>query len=307
VIAELLVLIVLTPAIVVPVVLMFGFAGCSFEGHGVAPPADPWNLRVTETAVDSISLAWDYLDPHPEAVTFAIVHDETEPPLATGLTSKAFTHAGLAAGTAHAYQVRAVPIPGVSPSHTVPVPPLVATTRKFETVFTAAQIAPNPQNGVNSQNDTLIMRISAVSKTGRFVRITLRGIAGQTTALSAITISRAVPATAVQPWDSQDKPLPVTFDGGNSAVSFTGDGVGTKQSDTISDMMTPRDLITQGEDLLVALDVAAGSERIVRREGVPGVEAYVGDGRAEAASMPRTAGYNTTIGRVFCIELIELA
>jgi hypothetical protein len=177
----------------------------------------------------------------------------------------------------------------------------MATTRKFEPVFSAAGVTPNPPNGVNNSNDSLVHRISATSKAGRFVRITLRGIVGQTTALSAVTISKAVPATAVQPWNSQDQPQPVTFNGGSGAVSFTGDGVGTKESDKISYA------IAAGEDVLVALDVAAGSGRIVRRDNVPGVVAYTGDNRAEAALMNRTAGYNTDIGRVFCIELIEVA
>jgi hypothetical protein len=291
-------LLVIVPAIVAPVVLLYGYCGCKFDPQrGPLPPAAPTLLRVIATDVDRIDLAWDYLDPPPEPVAFEIRHDQTDPPLATIVGSTAFQHAGLAEGTAHSYEVRAVRASDLVPSEWVPVPPLVAMTRRFEVIFSSAGIAPNPQNGVNQANDTLVQRINAVTKGGAFVRITLRGIVNETTVLTAVSVSGAAPAGAMEPWDSADPPRPVTF-GGGGTVNLAGNG--TAVSDKI------RYDVVQGQDLLVALNVGAASGRVLRRD-VPGAVTFIGNNRAEAAQMDRTAGYNTDNDRAYCIELIEVA
>jgi hypothetical protein len=104
------------------------------------------------------------------------------------------------------YQVRAVRISDQALSDWVPEPPLVATTRQWVPIFSSAGIPPNPQSGVSNSNDTLVQRINAVAKGGIFVRVTLRGIVNETTSLTAVTVSRAVPAGAVQPWNSAEPP-----------------------------------------------------------------------------------------------------
>jgi hypothetical protein len=291
-------LLLLVPAVVAPVVLLFGFAGCNFERSlGEPAPAAPTNLRVTATDLDSITLAWDYLAPPPEAVVFEILHDQTEPPIATDLSGTSHTHPGLGEGTTHAYQVRAVRVSDQLKSDWVPEPPLVATTRKWDPIFSSAGIPPDPQNGVNNANDTLAQRINAVANGGIFVRVTIRGIVNETTSLTAVTVSRAVPAGAVQPWNSAEPPQAVTF-GGGGVLNLPG-GVAAV-SDKISQA------VVAGEDLLVALDVANGSGRILRRD-VPGAVAFIGNNRAEAALMSRTAGYNTDNNRAYCVELVEVA
>jgi len=295
------ILLLIVPVVAVPIVLLQGFAGCGFEASPadppVAPPAAPVNLRVTGTDLDRVELAWDYLIPAPDEVTFEILHNQSEPPVETTITGTTFTHLGLGEGTAHAYQVRAVRSSDQQSSAWVPEPPVVATTRRFETVFTSAGIAPNPQNGVNNADDTLVQRINAVAKDGAFVRITLRGIVNETTALTAVTVSTAVPAGAVQLWNSADPPRAVTF-AGSGAVNLAGGG--TIVSDKIS---YP---VVLGQDVLIAMDVGNASGRIVRRD-VTGAVAFVGNNRAEAALMNRTAGYNTDNNRAYCIELIEVA
>ncbi|MFO1092479.1 MAG: hypothetical protein U0992_04075 [Planctomycetaceae bacterium] len=170
-------------------------------------------------------------------------------------------------------------------------------TRKFDVVFTAAGIPPNPPNGVNESSSTVVQRINAVSKTGIFVRITLRGIVNENTVLTAVTISNAVPAATPQPWDSANPPVPVTFSG-TGAVTITGAGIAV--SDKVSFT------VDQGTDLLVAMNVDNGSGRILRRD-LQGAIAFIGNNRAEATSMDRSAGYNTDNNRVYCIESIEVA
>jgi hypothetical protein len=129
------------------------------------------------------------------------------------------------------------------------------------------------------------------------VRITLRGVVNETTLLTAVSVSRAVPAGAVQPWDSADPPRLVTF-GGVGTVNIAGNG--TAVSDKVSYD------VAQGQDLLVAMNDGAASGRVLRRD-VPGALAFIGNNRAEAALMDRTAGYNTDNDRAYCIELIEVA
>jgi hypothetical protein len=141
-----------------------------------------------------------------------------------------------------------------------------------------------------------VQRINGVAHGGSFVRVTLRGIVTETTVLTRVTVSTAVPAGSPQPWDSANPPVAVTF-GGAAAVNITAGG--TAVSDKISFPVVP------GQDVHIAFDVAAGSGRILRRS-LPGAVAFVGGNRAEAALTDRTGGYNANNGDVYCIELVEV-
>src|SRR5436190_21418939 len=55
------------PAILVPVVLLWGFAGCSFHGAGVSPsPSAPGNLTVAMpvSPATALALSWVKTDPN---------------------------------------------------------------------------------------------------------------------------------------------------------------------------------------------------------------------------------------------------
>lgn len=300
---EWIILLVIVPVIVVPVVLLYGFAGCTFDpsvqpGNPPAPgpPATPTDLAATATDLDRIALAWAYLDPPPDAVKFQIQRTGgsplPQPPLVTGTT---FDDTGLDEGTTYVYQVKAVrDSDGVESELSDPAD---ATTLSFQSVFTTEGIPPSPSNGVDVNNDCIVQRITGINGSGIFVRITLRGIVNETTELTAVTISRAVPANATQPWDSEETPVPVTFNGAAGVSVANGEAA---VSDKISYAVSP------GQDLHVAFDVSAGSGRVLRRN-VTGQVAYTGSNRAEAGTMTRTAGFNTDNGRVYCIEAIEVA
>src|SRR5262245_61815908 len=111
---EWLILLLLVPAIVAPVVLLFGFAGCrqilGFEDP-ILTVAEPRFPRVEFTGLDQIRIAWDYLTPPPEPVTFEVEINGTAPPgqtIESGITDRFFSHTGLQQGQTFLYRVRAV-------------------------------------------------------------------------------------------------------------------------------------------------------------------------------------------------------
>jgi hypothetical protein len=298
-------LILVVPAVVVPVVLLSGFAGCDIvfgleprdpPPPPLVPPATPVALTATAIDLDRILLTWEYMDPPPETVTFQVRRTGGSPLLPQPPPTSEMTQedTGLDEGTAYFYQVMA--IRDFDQVESVLSDPVSASTLEWEPIFTTANITPNPSSGDNQADNCIVQRVNGIAKGGAFVRVTLRGIASQTTVLTAVSVSRAVPLTEPQPWNSADPPKAVTFGGG--AVNLSGGG--TAVSDKIS---YP---VVQGQDLLLALDVGSASGRILRRP-LPGGLAYIGDNRAEAAVMPRTAGYNTVNANAYCIEMIEVA
>lgn len=297
-----LILTVAVPTIVIPVVLLWGFSGCSIIYNpdnlpDPQPPAKPVGLTATAVALDRVRLTWQYLQPPPESVTFQVQRSGGNPLLPQPPPTADVTQddTGLDEGTLYLYQVVAIRDSDQVPSE--PSDPAAATTLSFQSILTTANLPPNPQGGVDNANDTIVQRINGAALGGSFVRITLRGVVNETTVLTRVTVSTAVPAGAVQPWDSVDQPVPVTF-AGAAAVNISGGG--TAVSDRIS---FP---VTQGQDLLVAFDVAAASGRILRRS-LAGAQAFIGGNRAEAGVMDRSGGYNASNGVVFCIELVEVA
>src|SRR5262245_132926 len=216
---EWLILLLLVPAIVVPVVVLFGFAGCR-QILGIEDPilvvAEPRFPRVEFTGLNQIRLAWDYVIPPPEPVTFDVEINATDPSGQTieeGITDTFFEHTNLQEGKTFLYRVRAVRTSDHAASNWVPEPPLSATTLSFETILETTTNPPSPPAGVNLAGGTIVQRIpgAIITRGGTLVRITLIGLPNQNTQLSAVTISQALPTSAPQPWDSADIPVAVTF------------------------------------------------------------------------------------------------
>lgn len=101
----------LLPLIIVPVVLLFGFAGCGLDVVGTGLALPPKNLTATAGGTDKINLNWTP-DPASTAPDFII---ERSPPGGTfgripsgGFTTKAtsFTDGGLSPGTTFIYRVK---------------------------------------------------------------------------------------------------------------------------------------------------------------------------------------------------------
>ena len=301
---EWLLLFLMVPAVVIPVVLLFGFAGCrqilGFEDP-VLVVADPQFPRVESMGLNHIRVAWDYLIPPPEAVTFEVEINSFDPPgqtIESEIPDLFLQHTGLQEGQAFFYRVRAVRSNDQHASHWVPDPPLSATTLSFETVFETTTNPPNPVAGVVAAGNGVVQRINgaAITRGGTFVKVTLAGLPNQVTQLAAVTISHPVATNAPQPWDSADPPVALTF--GGAAVTLQ-NGV-----PVVSDILSFP--VKQGEDLLIAFDVSVASQNVLRR-GVTGAQAYRRTNSAEAATQDRSAGYGTENNLVYCIERIEIA
>jgi hypothetical protein len=212
---EWLLLLLLVPAIVTPVVLLYGFAGCGFEvSVGPGAPADPTNVHVASKDLDHITLKWDYPDSPPEPVTFEVEINATDPPGQTfGIpnpqTPQEFSHTGLSEGKVFEFRVRAVQASDPKESNWVPtVPPRVATL-SFQTAFGPITLTNN--DGGNDGACT-VQRIEPASLLlgGSKVRLTLRGPTAGGLTLDLITISRA----AVPSDDPLNNPMPDRYDSG---------------------------------------------------------------------------------------------
>ncbi|MFO1092478.1 MAG: fibronectin type III domain-containing protein [Planctomycetaceae bacterium] len=295
----------LVPAVLVPIVLLCGFAGCR-QILGLEDPiltvAPPTNLRADSIGLDGITLAWDYLDPPPEPVKFDVEINNTSPPLqsiVSDISGRSFTHSGLPPGTTFFYRVRAVRTSDHLASDWVPDPPLLVTTLIFETAFETTTNPANPAAGAAVAGACVVQRIpgSALSRGGSLVRITLTGLANQETRLDFVSISQSLPTTSPQPWDAADLPVPVPF-GGVAMVSLQN---GTS---AVSDIVQYP--VTQGQDLIIAFDVDPASQNVLRRT-VVGAEAYLRNNTAQAAAQDRAPGYATINNVVYCIERIEVA
>jgi hypothetical protein len=396
---EWLILLIVVPAIVVPVVLLYGFAGCGFPNPPIEDPVPPNNLHallapgrktvnLNWTGVqegfeltrddkagsveafltskknsheDTSSLlkpgvtyfytakgviggqpqdpksndAWVTIPPAPPILSgqfespnliklkwtksehadkYRLQH-RLDPnvnydpnPLYEGPDLK-FDHQNVQTGT-HTYRVIAVkddeayndstslkPQGGLlsDPSNEHPVP---AWTQIFPAPGTTLPAA-NPASGVAAAGQCIVQRIPAPTQGGNLVKITLSGIAGQATNLTAITISKAVPVDAPQAQNSADQPVEVKF-GGASGANFS-NGV-PLTSDPLNYA------VTVGQELHVAFNVSPGSQNIVRRN-VNGRRAYTKTNAAanEAKLEVRPGTYNTNNNVLYCIEKIEVA
>lgn len=106
--AEWSILLLLVPAIVVPVVLLVGFTGCSFEPRGGPPTI----ISAVGTSISIITLTW-----HWGAVAQKFEFERTNPDNTTttfetsGYASP-YPDGGLAPATSYAYRVRGISLDG---------------------------------------------------------------------------------------------------------------------------------------------------------------------------------------------------
>jgi hypothetical protein len=293
------------PAVIVPIVLLCGFAGCrtllGFEDP-VLIVAPPENLRPESVGFDGITLTWDYLDPPPEPVTFEVEVNDTDPPaqtIVTGITGRFLFRSGLPSGADFFFRIRAVRTSDHVASDWVPDPALLVSTLIFETTFETTTNPPTPVGGVSLPGDCIVQRIpgAAITRGGSLVRITLQGLATQETRLDFVSLSQSLPTTAPEPWDSADPPVQVTFSGNPVVILQNG-------MPAVSDIISYP--IAAGADLLIAFDVNATSQNLLRRT-VTGAQAYIRNNTSQAAAQNRSAGYLTNNNLVHCVDKIEVA
>jgi hypothetical protein len=256
VIMEWVILLLLVPAIVVPVVLCFGFAGCSFE-----LPRPFVITSIEPTALNTLTVKWSDADPH--GIGFEIhrtkVSDGTRTVKKAEFSDREFTDDGLEPATQYRYAVDRIP----KLLEDTPTPEVTGTT------LGPAFLQDLPQDVQGLQEFTLVQRIEPVRLMagGNRVAITVRSARFPSLTLATLYISQAAsPESPHHPYDSAadikkviDEPVFVPF--GHAAtlpvIDYT---------------------LDPGKPLLVAFECLDGTQQggnFGRITGVPATEATV--------------------------------
>lgn len=301
-------LVLLVPLVLVPIVLLFGFAGCAREmtigtGPPEPPPDMPFGLTATARGESEIQLAWQHSALG--GVTFIVAmagpdgawndhYGET--------AEKTFLSKGLAPGTVFSFRVRArAPYRGESgPSN-------VATARTW--IWRTAYDAATASNDSAFAGDCLVQRIDrgilkhVTGATVKRIRLALRGSVNQSgtpLSIAQITISHAAPGPLPgnpQPdaWDSEP---PLTLLG---PASLPGDGSLVQ----LQDVDFP---LSPGKDLLVAVDISAANTNQTSRvtTAVGNSRCFVNSDAAEAEKADRSSTGWTERSGVYLVSRIEV-
>jgi hypothetical protein len=194
-------LFLLVPLIVAPVVLLWGYAGCSFEGHGYTPTV-PENLTVTSVGPGFVDLAWTHED-GVSGVTFEVDQFKGQETIAVttpvSATSVRIDH--LLPSTPYHFRVRAV-YGGFETEDSAQVD---ATTLPAVPCFSAALATDQaPLEGF-----CIVQRIEPprLAAGGDHVILTIRGSTTGNLVLDRVFISQ--PAAIGNPYDSAADLTPV--------------------------------------------------------------------------------------------------
>lgn len=207
---EWLILVILVPAVVVPVVLLVGFAGCDrvFGLHRLEP--NPPIITATQAAgLSTIFLAWTF---EGAAENFQI--ERTKLPDGTIETfdapSFAIVDSGLQEGTLYLYRVRAVKVNG---EYTDWSGPASAKTFSFQATFEWKNYEEVfSRDSAGWAGMSIVQRIEAVrlSTSGTQVRVTLRAATNSDASVKRIYMSRPDPDPSKDPYDSGTDLIPIT-------------------------------------------------------------------------------------------------
>jgi hypothetical protein len=302
--AEWMILVLLVPAIVVPVAMLVGFAGCQLvfgvdeyqpgPTNGASESGDPVIESAEGKSVSIITLKWKFAGP---ATKFQI--ERSGQLLPEEPDSSPFDDSdGLKADTSYSYKVLALDSSGPISNWSNEV---VGKTLKFEPTFQAWPDPPyTPLDSDGWEGHTLVQRIEPLrlSTSGTKVRITLRASSMIDASIERIYISQPKP-NSTNPYDSEDDLTAVTTtpifipQGGTFTIPDDGTGIDY--------------VLKNGFPLLIAVDFApsppSGVAYIVTapEEAV----AYWNPGVAEAAQTSRSANYQQE-PIIYLIEKIEV-
>lgn len=297
------ILVVLVPLVLVPVVLLLGFAGCEPFGAPSESVDAPTNLVATAVGEDQIDLAWEHSSMG--GVTFIVAEagpDGIWNDNAATTTEKALSRKNLAAGVTFSYRVRARSSTGTESGTSNAA---VARTFKWHTAYDK----PLTDSDAVFQGDCLVQRLDRAvlvpwSGSVKRVRLTLRGSAsasGDPLLIDRISISHAAPPNLAgnpQPdaWDSEP-PLAVRQDPG----PLPGDGTAVALEVDFP--------MAANKDLIVAFDISASNGTQTRRltSGVGASACFINGNAAEALVENRSpTGWATRPGMVYLVEKIEV-
>jgi hypothetical protein len=304
--AEWLTLLLLVPAVVVPVVLLVGFAGCDRVfglQHVDTPPPVPV-VPVIVSAVGKsgtvITLTWVYSG---SAADFEFERMKLPERTRETLPAAASPHdddkqgQGLEPGTDYLYRVRAIGSDGEASEWSSPEPNILGTTLPFETTFawTSDELA-RSRDAPGFQAFSIVQRIEAVTlaKSGTRVRLTLRASSVGNASIASIYISKPDPAPGKDPYDS------------DSDLTLVSAAVVVPANNSLP-LPAIRYQLDAEQPLLIAIDFSAALPSDIKVvDNVLGSEAsaYYKVAAAEAANRDRT-GF-TVVNRMFIVEKIEV-
>jgi len=300
---EWLILLLLVPAIVVPVVLLVGFAGCDrFFGlqHVDTPPPVsivPVIVSAEGKSGTVITLTWTYAG---SAADFQFERMKLPERTRETFTAATSPHdddnqgQGLEPGTDYLYRVQAIGSDGEAGDWSSPEPNVLGTT-----LLTADEQA-RSRDAPGLQAFSIVQRIETarLSTSGTRVRLTLRAASLGNASIERIYISRPDPAPGKDLYDS-DSDLTLV----SSAVI-----VPANNSLTVPAMGSIHYPLDAEQPLLIAIDFSATLPSAIKVvDNVLGSEAsvYYKAPAAEAANPDRT-GF-TPVDRMFIVEKIEVA
>jgi len=286
------ILLVLVPAILVPIVLLFGFAGCTFSAPIPPSPLAPV-VTATPKSADNITVSWENTDSSP-ALKYRFVRTGGTLPPRDEETDASITSAedtGLEAATDYTYEVTTFTQGGTSP-------PGPATARTFfKTAFAIDPATVPTDQTVTPGNFCFVQRIPAgqLLAGGSRVAIKVWGTPGGNATINNIYISRA--AGTGNPWDSAGDLTPV------------------RTSPLTLPDATPQELapinynLDQTQDLILAFDFTAiAGAANIRYVAAPGVALFFKQGVQQASLPTRDPNYLTQADpRLYFVVTIGVA
>ena len=213
---EWLVLALLVPAVVVPVVLLAGFAGCDVV-FGLHRPDTPTIISAVGKNSSVITLTWTF-----PGTALEFEFERMKLPERTMQTFNAPASPfdddneglGLEAATTYLYRARAILNDGEPSGWSDSAPTVIGSTLPFTTAF-----AWTADEEARSGDDTLdgvclVQRIepARLSGSGTQVKLTLRAGQVGSAVIARVYISQADPAAQSDPFDSDTDPTVVTVD-----------------------------------------------------------------------------------------------
>ena len=199
---EWVVLALVVPAVLIPVVLLWGFAGCDFN-PGVLIFDPPSTVQAVGTSTSSIRVTWDGADP--SATSFQLLRTkegDTDPSIIPAPASP-FDDTGLEEATTYFYQVQSLRAGDGAQSAASPMVAGRTIGLVFQNVFNSDQSA--------LEGFCIVQRIEAArlrlgtvpgdsNTPGARVRITVRGSTVANLMFDNVSISQVAPSG--DPYDS---------------------------------------------------------------------------------------------------------
>lgn len=191
-------LLVLVPAILIPLVILFGFAGCGAE-IGLGPLLPP--VVTLATPLDDRTIRLEWTNPNSSAVRFDILRTPEGPgPPPTEDQQSPFIDQQLTPGATYSYRVRAIRLSDGAVTEYSDI----ATAVTWANAFTA-NLALSGQN-VDASGDCIVQRFDpgSLERPGNLIEIVATAATDAKLVVTRITISTADPAG--DPFDSIDQP-----------------------------------------------------------------------------------------------------